>query len=1468
MKLGLAMAVAALTTVTMADWPVLKTYEGTALRKVKMPLGGIGTGTISLSGRGGLVDWEVMNRPAKGFTPFTQSWPPSYNPSFAIRCETSDGRRVARLLEGPVDGGDYEGGLGSRTPNNGFPRFDRVTFGAAYPLATVAYEDAEVPLEVRLEAMNPLVPGDARASGMPVALLRWRLRNPTGGAVRASVVGTMINFAGVTAGVPPNDSLCARRAAAYAREGLRGVVLSGEAKNDPEGAHPSSGEFALLTRETDGAVTAAVDIREPGWGVAMDRFWSRFVARGDVADTPRDDSTATRRLHAAQLAVTVDVPAGGEATVPFVLAWRFPNRLKWSCDFNRPRAADKVGNWYAKEWPSAAAAARDFFAALPELERKTVGFVQGVLAPDVPAVVKEAALFNLSTLRTETCFRTEDGNFFGWEGCDENRGSCYGNCTHVWGYEHALVDLWPDLARRMLDLEFGPQLDARGHMTFRVKLPLKDDGSLTGGVACADGQMQCVVKACEYWLKTGDAAWLGRTWPAVRRAMAFCWAPGGWDADRDGVMEGCQHNTMDVEYYGPNPQMEFLYLAALGASAKMARAAGDGDFAATCEKLVATGRAWTEKNLFNGLYYEHRIVPPKTEPALGLRHPSMGAKDLSNPDFQLGAGCLVDQLVGDFSSRAAGLGRVVDPEHEETALSTILEKCCKGPDDKTFNPMRTYSLTGETALKMAWYPPERMPRSPFPYYRENMTGFEYVVAGLLAMNGRLDEAERVVRDIRDRYDGAKRNPFDEAECGHHYARALAAWTVYRAFVDRAVGKGETVRVEAGADLAKVRDRIRAARAANPARRLEPVTVELAAGRYELSSALTLDARDSFVAWRAAPGAKVAVTGARHLGPGAPLEDAALRERLPAEARERVTVFDLAGVPASGDPAFDGDSALQRRISRAYEQLEAEIGSLPPPADDAGEMDVFADGRALRRARGPEGRLLKFAPPADTTRLFLGRKSALKPVVVAEDDYPLRWAKEPEPYVCGNWSCDWVEQRQRIETFDAATRTLSLSKPHMPWGYTVDQWFYGFNLLCELDRPGEWYADRAGGRLLVWLPDGAKSVEVSVAKRLVELSGATNVVFSGIEFRQSRNTAVAMKGCSGCRLENCRVVGAGGYGVIVEDGRNCGVRGGEFTDLGGGGVALVDGNRRTLEPSGHFVEDATIHAIGRRYRMYRPAVWLVGVGQRASHNRIFDAPHSAVLFFGNDLTIEGNDIHHVCREANDCGAIYTGRSGLLRGNVIRGNFIHEILGFGGRYCRTIYLDDGFAAAEIGGNVFWQVPWGVFLGGAQDNFIHDNLFVDCATPIFADDRGLGWMKGHVDGRIDRFRREGQNCGCRLAEPPYATKYPELLDAYVKKDLHQPFGNRIERNVFWKGSGEFMKKAVGAMGDGDWWFRKSFSKCPPDIVAVTNNLVDVDPKIRDVASGDFSLAPDSPAFGIGFRPVDFRSIGPRDGLIAIGQ
>lgn len=740
------------------EWPVLKTYSGKYAARVKMPVGGIGTGTISVDGKGALVDWEMRNKPEKRRTPSVWGW----GSAFVIRTAEADGAKSARVLQGPLDEGlDYFGA----PINHGMPRFERSEFRTAFPLAQIALTDRRMPVSVVMETYNPFIPGDSDASGIPGVYIRYRVKNLTGKPIDA----------GISAQIMLPGDVGSTNVQEYCEAGGYPGVLFRE---DREKNHPRFGELAVLADVEGAEYDRSKDFDKERWGVAKTHVWNSFRDTGKIPPYKSDQPMGPLPLSC--LSVCKKIPAHGETVFTFAIGWRYPNMLAWEYSGKEP----VVGNYYATRYATAAAAAADLIANNDVYERKTVRFVRSVTdAVNVPHVVREAALFNLAMLKSTTCFRTPDGHFYGWEGSLDNVGSCRGNCTHVWGYEHAVVDIWPDLAKSMLDNAFGPQLDAEGRMRFRVQLPLSENAK-DDAFACADGQCQMLVKAYEYWRKTGDGEWLKAKYPAIRKALEFCWIRGGWDADADGQMEGCQHNTMDVEYYGPNPQMQFLYFAALEATAKMAEIAGDGDFAAKCREIKRKGSEWTEANLFNGEYYRHEVrAPGKNFIAKGLKT-HLGSANLDEPDFQLAEGCLIDQLLGDFSARAAGLGTVADAKNAKTALASVCRLCRKYPDDVQFNNMRGFVYAGETSLRMAWYDPMKMPKVPFPYFCETMTGFEYVVAALLAWHGDYEEAERVVRDIRDRYDGFKRNPFDEPECGNHYARTLAAWTVFKAFAEK------------------------------------------------------------------------------------------------------------------------------------------------------------------------------------------------------------------------------------------------------------------------------------------------------------------------------------------------------------------------------------------------------------------------------------------------------------------------------------------------------------------------------------------------------------------------------------------------------------------------------------------------------------------------------------------------------------
>lgn len=734
-------------------WPLLRTYTGRNLRRIALPLGGIGTGTVSLGGRGNLRDWEIVNRPAKGFHPGTAF--------FAIRTESPDGSVTTRAVEGPLDLSEYEGAHGSGAQNHGLPRFREATFGTAYPFGRLELRDDDVPVDVELEAFNPFVPTDVEASSWPVAVLRFVVTNRGTEPLTVSLAGSLQNFIGrdgstdVAAG---NYNTTATGEAPGVR--VDGVLLRSR------GVDPAAEQFGSIALGVlDGRdVTRRTGWADRIWGDSLLDFWDDFSADGRL-----DERTSESATPIASVADRRTIAAGATERITFLLGWHFPNRRAWE----KP---DIVGNYYTTLIDDVWTMLCRFAAQLDELERRTVAFVTDFLGSDLPDQVKEAALFNLSTLRTQTVFRTPDGRFFGWEGCSDHEGSCFGSCTHVWNYEQATPFLFGEIARSLREVEFAQATDENGLMSFRVGLPL-ESSARDWRVAAADGQLGCLVKLYRDWRLSGADELLRSLWPAARRALEFCWIPGGWDADRDGVMEGCQHNTMDVEYYGPNPQMQSWYLAALRACEEMAAYLGDDGLAVECRKLFEYGSSWMDSQLFNGEYYRHEIRPPAAaeEVAAGLRE-TMGAADPTHPVLQLGDGCLVDQLVGQHLARLTQLGTLLDEERVATTLRSILSYNGLSGFAGHFNHMRSYVLgDDESAVLMCSYPRGNRPERPFPYFTEVMTGFEHILAVGLITEGLVDEGLQVITNIRHRYDGERRNPYDEAECGHHYGRAMASW---------------------------------------------------------------------------------------------------------------------------------------------------------------------------------------------------------------------------------------------------------------------------------------------------------------------------------------------------------------------------------------------------------------------------------------------------------------------------------------------------------------------------------------------------------------------------------------------------------------------------------------------------------------------------------------------------------------------
>jgi len=737
-------------------------FQGRQLRMISFPLGGVAAGSLGLGGRGQLVNWEIFNKPNKGFRP-TYAFP-------AIWAQAGSGKPVARVLESrllpPFEGQD---GLGSGNVP-GLSRLESATFTGEYPLANIDFADRSLPVKVELDAFSPFIPHDPDDSGLPVAILRYRVTNPGTVAVNVGIAFSIENP--VTTKEEKDDDARqksdeGRRNEYRTGNGIAGLVMSNPALA-PD--NPMAGEFVLAAR-VDGGVEISHWQGWPAgrWWNAPLHFWDQFSKTGELGEQPDPHNTV------GVLCLKRIIPPGKTESFEFYLGWRFANRTPDWIGWPAPKGEGKtvIGNAYAARFKNAWDAVSYTAENLERLEAGTRMFTNALRASTLPAAVKEAASANLSTLATTTCFRTADGEFHAWEGSDDQGGCCFGNCTHVWNYETATAFLFPSFARSLRRSAFGYSMDDAGAIHFRQLLP---EGKGRSGYAAADGQMGQIIHAWLDWKISGDDGLLRTTWPEAKKALEFAWVEGGWDGNRDGVMEGVQHNTYDVEFYGPNPLCGIYYLGALRAGEEMARAAGDTGSAEIYRILFEKGRHWIDTNLFNGEFYVQKVRGfRKDEIAASLRG-DMGADNTETPEYQVGGGCLADQLIGQYLVEVGGMGPLVSPENIRKTLRSIYKYNYKPTLKDHDNVERTYALNEEAAVLVCDYGKAERPHIPFPYYAEAWTGQEYLVAALMMNWGMVKEGVECVENIRARFDGEKRNPWDEPECGHHYARAMSSWS--------------------------------------------------------------------------------------------------------------------------------------------------------------------------------------------------------------------------------------------------------------------------------------------------------------------------------------------------------------------------------------------------------------------------------------------------------------------------------------------------------------------------------------------------------------------------------------------------------------------------------------------------------------------------------------------------------------------
>ena len=532
----------------------------------------------------------------------------------------------------------------------------------------------------------------------------------------------------------------------------------------------------------------------------------------------------------------------------------------------------------------------------------------------------------------------------------------------------------------------------------------------------------------------------------------------------------------------------------------------------------------------------------------------------------------------------------------------------------------------------------------------------------------------------------------------------------------------------------------------------PVTVVFAAGTYSFDQPVAFKEEDSGtpearIAYRAAPEAAVRFTGGRAVEKWSPLEDESVLKRLAPEARGKVLVADL---KAQGLTDF-GKLAVRGFAIRS------------PVA----EAELFYDDVPMTLARWPNQGFMRTK----------GKKAIHQ--VVVDTDRIARWIDEPEPWLFAYWYHDWAEVYEPLEGVDPAQKLLLRSQSIKP-KYGINprraRW-YALNLLSELDTPGEYYLDRRDGKLYFWPPEENGRAVLSRVEGLIRGENLSHVTFAGFTIECCRATAVSIRGGAECHVVGCTIRNAGHRGVSVGGGEKHEVYGCDVYDCGEGGIAMWAGDRRRLIPARHNAENNHVYRYSRRARTYKTGITVGGVGNRIAHNLIHDGPHMALSACGNDHVVEYNEIHNVVYESGDAGAYYVGRDWTARGNVLRFNYWHQIVGATGHGGMTIYLDDQHCGHTIHGNLFERCSRAVFIGGGDDNVVTNNVFIDCWRAAHLDNRGMGWQKKATDDPKGTLRT-------RLRSMPYQSdlwkkRYPTLVNI-LEDDPNVPKRNLFARNI----------------------------------------------------------------------------------------
>jgi uncharacterized protein (DUF608 family) len=726
--------------------------------RIAFPIGGIGAGMFCLEGTGAISHMSVRNYPEM-----------FHEPAVFAAISIKGLKNGTKVLEGKVPAwkkfGQHESALGGPGATWGLPRFESAEFSARFPFADITLRDKDVPLAIQIKGWSPFIPTDEDNSSLPVGGLEYHIKNNSTKTEECVFSYNSRHFL---------NQLATKNTVKAIKNGF--VISVDGTEADPQ----KQADFAIFT--DDAATVVDHCWFRGGWFDGLTMTW-KTIQNAEVKNNP----PVTGDAQGASLFVPFTLKPGQEKTIRLMTAWYVPNTKMHYGDVE-PADRESVNKdpllkyhkpWYSSKFKNIAEVAAYWDTNYTDLRKKTKLFTDSFYKSTLPAEVVEAVAANLTILKSPTVLRQYDGRFWCWEGCGDNGGSCHGSCTHVWNYAQAVSHLFPNLERSLRDTEFNVSQNADGHQMFRTNLPITR--VVHNFHAASDGQLGGIMKVHREWRISGDNEWLKSIYPKVQTSLDYCIKT--WDPKGTGVIQEPHHNTYDIEFWGPTGFATSFYLGALNSLITMGKFLGND--MQKYEALYSKGRAYMESKLYNGQYFTQEIKwkglqapdPTKVQ-SFGSQYTpeALALLEKEGPKYQYGTGVLSDGVMGAWLSRMCGLPDPFDAAKTRNHLKAVHQHNFKTNLHEHSNPQRpTFAIGNEAGLLLCSWPKGGMLSLPFVYSNEVWTGIEYQVASHLMLMGEVQKGLDIVRACRDRYDGEVRNPFNEYECGHWYARAMASY---------------------------------------------------------------------------------------------------------------------------------------------------------------------------------------------------------------------------------------------------------------------------------------------------------------------------------------------------------------------------------------------------------------------------------------------------------------------------------------------------------------------------------------------------------------------------------------------------------------------------------------------------------------------------------------------------------------------